>query len=365
MILDQPLFGNTVAAWASALGIFVLCFAGLKLLQRLLINRLSRLAERTKTELDDLIVDLLRKTRSWFLLVLALQPVLPALVIPASAQRFLDAVFILVLLLQGGLWASSALTFWLGRVIQQRMVEDAASATTLSALSFVGKLFLWAVILLLALDNLGFDITALVTGLGIGGIAVALALQNILGDLFASLSIVLDKPFVIGDFIVVNEYMGTVEKIGLKTTRIRSLSGEQVVFSNADLLKSRVRNFKRMYERRVVFTVGITYQTPHEKLTRVVDILRDIVVAQEGARLDRVHFKEFADSSLVFECVYYVNSPNFNTYMDIQQAINLEIYRRFGEEGIEFAYPTRTIHLHNAKEAASGPLQSTATVQGN
>ncbi len=365
MILDQIFFGNSVTGWLSALGIFAACFVGLKILLRFLSHRLSKLAERTATNLDDLIVAVLRKTRSWFLLLLALQPALTALTLAAPVQRLADAAFVLALLVQGGIWASCALSFWLGRVTQQRMEEDAASATTLSALNFVGRLVLWSIILLLALDNLGFDITALVTGLGIGGIAVALALQNILGDLFASLSIVLDKPFVIGDFIIVNEYLGTVERIGLKTTRLRSLSGEQIVFSNADLLNSRVRNFKRMYERRVVFSVGVTYQTPHEKLQRAVEIIRDIVVAQHGARLDRVHFKEFTDSALLLECVYYVTSPDFNTYMDIQQAINLEIYRRFGAEGIEFAYPTRTLHLVNAMDNPRRGVQATAYVRGD
>lgn len=365
MILDQPFFGNSVTGWLSALGIFIACFVGLKLLQRFVSHRLSQLAKRTSTALDDVIVAVLQKTRSWFLLLVSLLPALTTLTLAPSVQRLVESMFVLALLVQGGIWASRALTFWLGRITQQRMEEDAASATTLSALSFLGRLLLWLIVLLLALDNLGFDITALVTGLGISGIAVALALQNILGDLFASLSIVLDKPFVIGDFIVVNEYLGTVEKIGLKTTRLRSLSGEQIVFSNADLLNSRVRNFKRMHERRVVFSIGVTYQTPHEKLQRAVDIIREIVIAQHGARFDRVHFKEFADSSLLIECVYYVSSPDFNTYMDIQQSINLEIYRRFGAEGIEFAYPTRTIHLFDTMSSSLRVTQPASSIRGD
>jgi small-conductance mechanosensitive channel len=198
---------------------------------------------------------------------------------------------------------------------------------------------------LLALDNMGVNITGLVAGLGIGGIAVALALQNILGDLFASLSIILDKPFVIGDFIVVDQLMGTVEHVGLKTTRIRSLSGEQVIFSNAGLLQSRIRNFKRMAERRVVFTVGVTYQTPYEKLARISALLREAVELQQGVRFDRAHFKEYGDFALVYEIVYFVTSPDYNKYMDIQQAINFEIYRRFQQEGLEFAYPTQTLFV--------------------
>lgn len=197
------------------------------------------------------------------------------------------------------------------------------------------------------LDNLGVNITGLVAGLGIGGIAVALAVQNILGDLLASLSIVLDKPFVIGDFIVVDSLSGTIEHIGLKTTRIRSLSGEQLIFSNNDLLKTRIRNYKRMSERRIVFSFGIIYQTPTEKLKNVNKIVRDIIEKTENARFDRVHFKEYGDSSLNFEVVYFVIDPDYNIYMDVQESINLEIFRQFGEEGIEFAYPTQTLYVSN------------------
>ena len=181
--------------------------------------------------------------------------------------------------------------------------------------------------------------------MGIGGIAVALALQNILGDLFASLSIVIDKPFVIGDFIVVDQLMGTVEHVGLKTTRLRSLGGEQLIFSNNDLLKSRISNYKRMMERRIVFGFGVTYQTPPEKLPLINEIVREIIGKQEQARFDRVHFKEYGESSLNFEAVYFVLSQDYNLYMDIQQAINLEMFRCFQKEGIEFAYPTRTLFI--------------------
>jgi len=181
-----------------------------------------------------------------------------------------------------------------------------------------------------------------VAGLGVGGIAVALALQNILGDVFASMSILLDKPFVTGDFITVDELMGTVEHVGLKTTRLRSLSGEQLVFANSDLLKSRIRNYQRMEERRVAFAVRLAYPTPAEKLAAIPAIVREIIDAQELARFGRSHFKSFGTFSLDFENVYYVKSPDYDTYMDVQQAINLAICRRFQEEGIEFAHPAQT-----------------------
>jgi len=215
----------------------------------------------------------------------------------------------------------------------------------MSAFGFLARLALWTIIMFSALDNLGVNITALVAGLGVGGIAVALATQNILGDLFASFSIVLDKPFVIGDFIIVGECLGTVERIGLKTTRIRSLSGEQIIFSNSDLLGSRVRNFKRMYERRIVFSIGVIYQTSREQVAAIPAMLRESIEAQQMARFDRAHFKGFGDYALHFEAVYYVRSPDFTRYMDTQQAINLEIMRRFEEAGIEFAYPTQVVYV--------------------
>jgi small-conductance mechanosensitive channel len=208
------------------------------------------------------------------------------------------------------------------------------------------------VVLLVALDNFGVDITALVTGLGIGGIAVALAVQNILGDLFASLSIILDKPFVIGDFIIVDNYMGNIEHIGLKSTRVRSLSGEQLIFSNSDLLKSRIRNYKRMMKRRVVFAVGVVYQTAPEKLKVIPELIKKMIEAQELTEFDRVHFKEFGNFSLNYEAVYWVCSPDYKTYMDIQQAINLAIFEEFKTQGIEFAYPTQTLFVNQENMTA-------------
>jgi small-conductance mechanosensitive channel len=232
------------------------------------------------------------------------------------------------------------------------MEDDAASATTISVLGFISKLLLWSLALLLMLDNLGVNITSLVAGLGIGGIAVALAAQNILGDLFASLSIVIDKPFVIGDFIVVDQMKGTVEHIGMKTTRLRSLGGEQLIISNNDLLKSRIQNFKRMEERRIVFGFGVTYQTPSAKLPLINDIVREIIQKQQQVRFDRVHFKEYGESALNFEAVYIVLKQDYNLYMDIQQAINLEMFRRFQQEKIEFAYPTRTLFVQHEETSS-------------
>jgi small-conductance mechanosensitive channel len=201
------------------------------------------------------------------------------------------------------------------------------------------------VILLLMLDNLGINVTALVAGLGVGGIAVALAVQNILGDLFASLSIVLDKPFVIGDSITVDSYSGTVEHVGLKTTRIRSLGGEQLVFSNSDLLKARLRNFKHMQERRIVFSVGVLYQTPADKLEKIPALVKEIIEKAPRVRFDRAHLRDLGDSALIFEIVYWVLDPTYARYMDAQQSINLGLIRCFADEGIGFAYPSQSLFI--------------------
>lgn len=216
-----------------------------------------------------------------------------------------------------------------------------------SLIKFIARSVIWSIALLLCIENIGIDITALVAGLGIGGIAIALAAQNILGDLFASLAIVLDKPFEIDDYIVVGDISGTVEQIGIKTTRIRALSGEELVCSNADLLGSRVRNYKRMKERRAIFELGVVYQTSYSLLTKIPDVIEKIIEKTDFARFDRANFKSFGDSSLLFEIVFYVSAPDndYNEYMKVQQTINYEIFKKFEELKIDFAYPTQTLHI--------------------
>lgn len=346
-LLDEVFLGNTVFDWLMAAAVAGLTFTILLLLKRILGRRLKAFAQTTSTDLDDMVVDLVKRTKTVVLVLIAVFAGTFLLKFPDRTNALLSRIVTLTFLFQAGIWGSAILVFFISRNVRQRMADDPGTATTMTALGFLAKLALWSVVLLLGLENLGFDITALVAGLGVGGIAVALAVQNILGDLFASLSIVLDKPFVIGDFIIVDNLLGTVEHVGLKTTRVRSLSGEQLVFANADLLRSRIRNYKRMFERRVVFSIGVTYQTPHEKLARIGSLIRDVIQAEEDTRFDRAHFQAYGDSSLNFEVVYYVLKPDYNLYMDIQERINLELYRRFEAEGIEFAYPTRTLYLHS------------------
>ena len=345
--LGKIFFGNTLQTWLIGLGIVFVTFLTLILIQKIMLRRLSGKAERTETQIDDLLRAVLSTTKHFFLFFVSVYIGSNFLVMPSNIIKAWNNIFFIVVIIQIAFWVGSGIDFVISVNVKKRMADNAASTTTISVLGFISKLLLWSIALLLVLDNLGINITSLVAGLGIGGIAVALAVQNILGDLFASLSIVIDKPFVIGDFIVVDQLKGTVEHIGLKTTRLRSLGGEQLIFSNNDLLKSRIQNYKRMVERRILFGFGVTYRTPPEKLPLINDIVREIILKQEQVRFDRVHFKEYGESALNFEVVYFVKNQDYNLYMDIQQAINLEIFRRFQEAGIEFAYPTRTLFVQH------------------
>jgi small-conductance mechanosensitive channel len=303
------------------------------------------IAERTNTDIDDAVADLLKNTKFFFLLILSLKWAATFLNVPDIVHTRLTTLITIGFILQAGVWGNTLIAFWFARTMKERMEDDVSSTTSLSIIKLIGRMVLWSVLTLVALDSLGVNITAFITTLGIGGVAIALALQKILSDLFASLSIVLDKPFVVGDFIVVDDYMGNVEHIGMKTTRIRSLGGEQIVISNSELLASRIRNYKRMQERRILFTIGVTYQTPAEKLEKIPTLVREIIDAVPSTRFDRTHFIKYGDFSLNFDIVYYVLSPDYLDYANTQQAINMGIYKKFAEEGIEFAYPTQTIFM--------------------
>jgi small-conductance mechanosensitive channel len=341
--LDVAFYGNTVERWIIALAGGLIAWGLLVLVRRLLVRQLNRMSGRTTNDVDDMAADAVSATRWWFIATVAIWVATLLLVLPEPVRDRIGTVAALVTLAQIGIWCSVAIRRYVAGYTNRKLADDPASVTTIRAIGFLGTVLVWVAVFLVALDNLGIEITAMVAGLGIGGIAVALAVQNVLGDLFASLSIVLDKPFVYGDFIVVGDMSGTVEKVGLKTTRVRSLSGEQLVFSNSDLLQSRLRNFKRMFERRVVFTLGVVYRTSKEQMEAIPGMIREIIEAQQDVRFDRAHFKGFGPSSLDVEVVFYVLSPDYTLYMDRQQAINLAILEAFNSAGIDFAFPTRTV----------------------
>jgi len=351
------LTNNDLQAWLLALGLGVAVIALLVAAKVLLVRRLARTAPHTDTYLDDLAIKVLSSTQALFILTMGVYAASQVLGIPARSEAILQHLSVTVFLLQAARWGDVGIKGWFHHYRLRRSAEDAASTTSTAALGFVARTVLWMVILLMILDNFGVNITTLVASLGIGGIAVALAMQNILGDLFSSLSIVLDKPFVVGDFIIVDDVLGTVEYVGLKTTRLRSLGGEQIVFSNSDLLKSRIRNYKHMQTRRIVFTIRTPYQISKTQLLMIPAILRASVEAQEMATFDRAHFKGYGLSSLEFETVYYVQSGDYGVYMDVQQAINVLLFERFAEEEIPFAYPTQLLKLDQpeAWTAVSAP----------
>lgn len=352
---SREFYGNTLIDWGSALATAVITAAVLRVLFGALVRRLGALAGRTETDVDDLVVELLDKTRIVFIGLIVLFLGAWPLTLPDQLDAALRAILYAGLVLQIGFWGMAVINSLVRHYRAREMEDDPGFATAIGAVGFLGRLILWSVLLLTFLKTaLNMDISAFVASLGIGGIAVALALQNVLGDLFASLSILLDKPFVIGDFIVVGEMAGTVETVGLKTTRIRSLSGEQLIFSNSDLLASRIRNYKRMEERRVTFSLGVVYGTSSEDLRAIPDLVRRAVESQTNARFDRSHFQGFGDSSLDYETVYYMDVPDYAAYMDTQQAINLALYEEFETRGIEFAYPTRTVFVRYEGEPPQG-----------
>ncbi|MCW5829809.1 MAG: mechanosensitive ion channel family protein [Deltaproteobacteria bacterium] len=332
--------------------VWVVLFSVLEFARKMVGSRLKGLAQNTDTEWDDLVADLVLDTRHWFLLVFSAFVAIRTTAVPDRVGQIVTTAATLLMFLQVGLWGSMVIRHWVVAK-SRRPLAGGTSATGFRVLGVIGRIVLWSIVLLLTLDNLGINITALVAGLGVGGVAVALALQNILGDIFCSITILLDKPFEVGDFIVVGDVAGEVMQVGIKTTRIKSLQGQEVVMSNADLVGSRINNYRRMQERRAVFGVRVVYSTPADKLAEIPKVIQQIVESIPRTRFDRAHFKAFGNFSLDFEAVYYVLDRDMKIYLDIQEQINLALYRKFGEMGIDFAFPTQTLFVHREPVAAS------------
>lgn len=358
--MHYVLFGNALTEWAIAIAIGVSVGLALYGVRSFLLRRLRLFAARTTGYLDDLAIKVLSTTHFLFIFSMGVYAAIQWLVLPEKMATLLSRIAIAILMVQVARWADAGLKGWLLHYRTERAALDVASTTSTAAIGFFARVALWVVVFLMVLDNFGVNITTLVASLGIGGIAVALAMQNILGDLFGSLSIVLDKPFVVGDFIIIDDIAGTVEYIGLKSTRIASLSGQQVVFSNSDMLKSRIHNYKRMQMRRILFDISVSREIDERQLKLIPAILREAVEAQEHARFDRAHFRGYGAAALEFEIVYFVDTSDYNVYMDVQQEINFVLFARFAAEGIPFAYPVQTVHLANTefslrRSAASAP----------
>jgi small-conductance mechanosensitive channel len=320
------------------------------------VRRLELRAPRTATEVDDLALGTLRHTSALFLFAVALAAARKALFdLPQDVKEAVALVAKLAFYLQAARWGWGAVAFWLARTTRRRAESDQASLATLNLLGVAARVAIAALVVLAALDAFGVNITALVTGLGIAGVAVALAVQNVLGDLLASLSIALDKPFVVGDSIAFDQFNGTVEYIGLKTTRLRSLTGEQIVVANAELLKARIRNYTRQTERRVQFTLAFPLDTPPAALAGVPALVREVVQAQPEVRFDRSHLSAITDQAVAVETVYMVTSADYALHMDVQQRVYLALLERLAAAGVPLAVPTRAVFVRADGDGARPP----------
>ena len=348
--LNQEYFRNRVSDYLVFLIVLVAGIVIITIFKKVVLGRLKRWAKTTTWNIDEFIIDIIRK----MLVPIAYYGVfflaVKNLVIPRVLERAIEvAGMVLVAFLSAQ--ALIAVARFGIRTYIETAEKGSARERALKGFMTLIRVVVWGIATVFLLDNLGFRINTVIAGLGIGGIAVALAAQNILGDLFAYLSIMFDRPFEIGDFIIVGEYMGVVNHLGVKTTRIGSLGGEQIIMSNKDLTDSRVRNYKRMERRRVVFRLGVTYQTPFAKLQEIPEVIASVIRGVEDTIFDRAHFFSYGDFSLVFEVVYYVTSNDYTKYMNIQQEINLRIHEEFEKRKIEFAYPTQTLFLNKVAQS--------------
>jgi small-conductance mechanosensitive channel len=343
-ILEQVLFGNRILDYIVALVTLSVSLLFVKVVIRRFIKRLKKLAERTTTTFDNLLVKILERIVLPGLYISCFYLSLKVLKMPSDADRVINALQLAVVTF----FVTRIIIMFLGYSLTMylsKKKEDTTLVRSLEGMLRVVKFLIWTLAVIIFLDNIGFKVSTLIAGLGIGGVAVAIAAQALLKDFFSYFSIVFDRPFKLGDFIIIGDFMGTVEHIGIKTTRIRSLGGEQVIFSNTDLTDSRVRNYKLMEKRRVLFRIGVTYQTPLGKIKEIPKIIENIIKDTKDTAFDRAHFFSYGDFSLVFEVVYFVLGPDYNKYMDIQQEINFAIKEEFEKRGIEFAYPTQKLYL--------------------
>lgn len=346
-ILQREFYHNRVSDYLVCLAILAGGTLLIWAVEAVAVRRLKKWAESTSATIDDFLVGRVHGTGLPLAYLGLFQAALRTLSLTPRLERILDVAGMVLLTLLAIAFVVALVRYGFEEYIRKRG-EDAARDRALKGAIGLVKALVWILGTLFLLDNLGFRISTVVAGLGIGGIAVALAAQTVLGDLFAYFTILFDRPFEIGDFVIVGDFMGTVERLGIKTTRLSSLGGEQIIMSNKDLTDSRVRNYKRMMKRRVVFRLGVTYQTPAERLREIPEIVAAIFREVEGTALDRVHFFSYGDFSLVYEIVYYVDGNDYTRYMDVQQAVNLRIYEEFGKRRIEFAYPTQTLFLNRA-----------------
>jgi small-conductance mechanosensitive channel len=343
-ILKREFLGNSIQDYLISLGILILGIIIINVLKKIVLRKISQYALRTETKIDDFVIETVKKTIIPLLYFGVFYFSILRLTISPIIEKLINSLAVIILTIQCVRLVLILFIYFFQEVWVKREYGKLGIIKSKSILTII-KVVVWGLGIVFVLSNLGFNVSAIIAGLGIGGVAVALAAQTILGDLFNYFVIFFDKPFEEGDFIIIDNYLGVIEHIGIKTTRIRSLGGEQLVFSNSDLTSSRIRNYKRMEKRRVLFRVGVTYQTESEKLKKIPKMIKEIIENIEDTIFDRAHFQGFGDFSLDVEVVYYVLSSDYNKYMDTQEKINLAIKEAFEREGIEFAYPTQTIFL--------------------
>jgi small-conductance mechanosensitive channel len=352
-LFDWSFFNNPAWRWMIAGAVALGVLFALLLLRRLARKQYARFAATPEDELLELPLHVASRTTFGFLLIAAVFLGLETLALPEKAVRVLVTVFTVAGCWQMGLWATTAVLAAIDRKQRKALAVDRAAAGSLGIIGFMARLTIWSLVLLLTLDNLGIQIKPLLAGLGIGGIAVALAAQNILGDLFASLSITLDRPFVLGDNLQIDDFSGTVEYIGVKSTRLRSVNGEQIIIPNSNLVASRVRNNTRATDRRVVFTVSVSQDTPVAELQKIPGLIRALIESHADVRFDRSHFAKITAASFDFEAVYIVKTTDYNRHMDILQQLNLRVVEAFEKQGVAFAYPMQRLYLEQQQ-----PVQS-------
>ena len=351
-VLKHSYWGNTVGDYLISAAFIVIGFLVLRGIKNYVLTRLKKLVSKTESNLDDIALQVVEKFGIPILRVLVIYWAIELLVLRPKVEKWLNIAYGVVTLY----FVVSFLLALVRRLLEAQVMKLENGETKLKQIGgimVVLKILVWSIGLLALFSNLGYDVTTVLTGLGIGGIAIALAAQNILGDLFNYFVIFFDRPFEVGDFITVDDKKGTVEYIGIKTTRIRSITGEQLIISNSNLTSSRIHNFKRLESRRVVFSIGVVYGLPLEKLKMIPGIIKQIVEKSELVRFDRVHFNRYGDFSLDYEVVFFVDTPDYNTYMDILQQINFGIYEKFESEKIDFAFPTQTL-IFNRPENVVG-----------
>ena len=349
-LLQLQIGGNTGKDYLIALAVFVGALIVLKIFQSIILSRIKKVAKKTKTDLDDVLIEIVEKIKPPFYFFIAFYAGFKSLLLPVLAGQIIYGLFIFIIVFQIIRSLQIFIDYWTEKLIRRKEEKEdsgelAQNKAAVKSISYFLKILLWVLAVFIILSNWGINITSLIAGLGIGGIAIAFALQNILQDVFSSFSILIDKPFKVGDFIIVDGDMGVVQKIGIKTTRIKTLQGQELVFPNSKLTDSRINNYKKMEKRRIVFGFGVLYETLTDKVKKIPEIIKDIIDKESQAELDRVHFKEFGDFSLNFEVVYYVQVPDYNAYMDVQQTINSALKEVFEKERIEFAYPTQTLFI--------------------